>query len=671
MSRGQLIELKNQILKARQAYYYTAQPRLSDAAYDALEEQLRALAPDDPLLQQVGAPLPPDSILTKARHAIPMGSQNKVNTKEEFTAWYLKSAAGGAVHASLKGDGASAAAYYEAGQLKRVISRGDGVEGEDISANAAKFKGLPLWAQDSQGGLFSGAVRVEVILTVEDWALVDPERSKNPRNAGNGIMGRKTGEQAELLSSFAFDLDELTVEGRRVFATEQAKLERLQELGFQVIEHRLCQSPEQGIAYFTEVTQTRDELPFWIDGVVFKVNDLRAQEALGSTGNRPKGQVAWKFDSKGAETTLRSYSVSVGHTGALIPTAQLAPVEIGGTTVSSALLNNWDEIERLGVAVGDRVWVIKANDIIPKIVGVREHAAGRQTIEVPKVCPACSTLVRRRLNIGGSEGVIIECPSDDCPAKAIGKLKRWIHNLDIQGIGDSVRLALVDQLGMEDASGLYSLRDNPERLAQLVINPEKDLKLGEKRATTILQQIEKTRRLTLVQFLGSLGIERLASRRVELILQQARGELDTLADWQSGKLRDPDFAARVGVPSLGALIQDSLDAQAGVIARLLSAGVEITGSGVAEPAANAAQGLKTLCISGKLPSGKKKGDYAEPLEAIGYRLVDTVTKGLDILVVGDPDSSSGKAEKARKLGVRVLPEADLIAMLAPPVSSSL
>lgn len=654
--------LRSRILKAKQAYYFGGTPLMSDAEYDALEDELRELSPNDEVLTMVGAPIPPDSILVKAKHGIPMGSQSKVNTPAEFASWYEKSAAGGAVHASIKGDGASAAAYFENGRLVQAISRGDGFEGEDITANAAKFKGLPMFAVDAQGRPFSGAVRFEAILTVEDWATVDPEKSKNPRNAGSGIMGRKNGAQSALLSCFAFDIDEQHGDERVRFDTESGKIARLRELGFQVISERLCDTAEEAIAYYEEITRTRDELPIWIDGVVFKVNDLERQRALGVTANRPKGQIAWKFDSKGAETTLLAYSLSIGHTGAIIPTAHLAPVEIGGTTVSNALLNNWDEIARLDVAVGDRVWLIKANDIIPKIVAVRERPPHRVAIPEPIACPACDSPIRRRLNTGGEAGAVLECSGDECPARAIGKLKRWIRTLDLQGIGDSVRLALVEQFGIEDVAALYTLRDDPARLASLVINPEKGLKLGEKRAQTILDGIEKTRHLTLVQLLGSLGIKSLGRRRVEMIISAAGEQLSTLDDWRSGKLRDPDFAAAVGVPGLGAAISDSFDAFLPVIDGLLKAGVVITGSGVLPLAETPSAGK--VCISGKLPSGKKKADYQGPLEERGFELVDKVTKETSYLVLADPGSASAKAQKAAKLGVAVISEEQLAEIIS-------
>jgi DNA ligase (NAD+) len=561
------------------------------------------------------------------------------------------------VHASLKGDGASAAAYYRDGRLMQAISRGDGVIGEDITANAMRFKGLPAWAG------FTGAVRFEVILTLEDWARVDPSRSKNPRNAGSGIMGRKNGHQSDHLTAFAFDIDE-SRDGQPVaFATESDKIERLVSLGFRVMPGQRCVDADQAVEWFRGIASQRDRLDFWIDGVVMKLEDIARQDSLGVTAGRPKGQVAWKFDSAGAETVLEEVVISGGHTGALIPTAQLRPVEIGGTTVSSASLANFDEIERLDVAIGDSVWLIKANDIIPKIIRVTDRPIGRRPIEVPSRCPFCAGEVGRRRTTSGESGVILECRNPACDRKSSGKISRWIASLDIQGIGDSVLEAMLDRFGIEDAAGLYALRDRGAELAELIINTDKSIRLGEKRAQAILDAIEATRSLSLARFLGSLGIDHLGIRRVELIIDAAGGALDTLDDWRSGRLRDPALAEQAGVPNLGGPIQDGIDAMGAVIDRMLANGVEILPPQRDLPVNGEPAGI-SVCISGKLPSGRHKADYAAPLMAAGMRLVDTVTRELDLLVLADPASTSGKAEKARKLGIAVISEEALQARLA-------
>ena len=649
--------LRNLILKAKHAYYYSNEPVVTDAEYDALEDELRLLAPDDPVLALVGSPVPTDTMLTKARHSIPMGSQSKINSAEEFGAWFAKNDVK-AVHASLKADGASAAAYYRNGQLVQAISRGDGTMGEDITANALRFKGLPAWVGTGDMG-FSGAVRFEVILTVEDWTKIDPSRSKNPRNAGTGIMGRKNGHQSDCLTIFAFDLDEM-IDGRSVeFSTEAAKATRLLELGFNIIPYAIYDTSAGAIGYFHNIAQSRNELPLWIDGVVMKVDDIVRQRELGVTSGRPKGQIAWKFDSSGAESVLEGVVVSGGHTGGLYPTAQLRPVEIGGTTVSNASLANYDEIERLGVAIGDSVWVVKANDIIPKIIRVTQRAPDRQLILMPTACPFCGGEVGRRQISSGADGVIIECRNAECPKKSTGKIRRWIASLDILGIGDTVLEAMVERFELEDAGDLYTLHERAEELAQLVINKDRDLKLGEKRAASILAEIESTRSQTLSQFLGSLGLEYLGKRRVELMITSAEGDLGSLDSWRSGLLRDATIATKAGVPNIGGQIQDGIDAMAQVIEKLIAAGVTVEShelSGViAEKALE-----KTVCISGKLHSGHHKSHYEAPLKAVGYLLVDEVAKGLNFLVLADAGSTSSKSEKARKLGIPVISEEQLL-----------
>jgi DNA ligase (NAD+) len=651
-------ELRNLIIKAKHAYYYSGDPIMEDLEYDALEDELRLLSPEDDVFKIVGAQVPQETMLTKAKHSIPMGSQSKVNSVAEFESWCEKNEVS-EIHASIKGDGASAAAYYANGRLVQAISRGDGFIGEDITANALRFKGLPAWVE-TNGTPFNGAVRFEVILTVADWAKIDPAKSKNPRNAGTGIMGRKNGQQSDCLTIFAFDLDEST-NGKPVeFKTEKDKTQRLLELGFNVMPDVQCANVQEAVAYFHEIARTRADLPIWIDGVVLKINDIQRQQELGISGGRPKGQIAWKFDSVGAETVLEGVVVSGGHTGGLYPTAQLRPVEIGGTTVSNASLANYDEIERLDVAIGDSVWVVKANDIIPKIVRVTQRGAKRTSILQPTACPFCGGVVGRRVNVAGDTGVIIECQNPNCEKKSTGKIRRWIASVDILGIGDVVLEAMVEQLNLSDAADLYTLRARFDELTDLMLNAERDMRLGDKRSASILDAIEGRRELTLNQFLGSLGLDHLGKRRVEIMIKAANGELDQLGAWRSGMLRNLDFAAQVGVPGIGGEIQDGIDAMSVVIDKLLTNGVVILEKQL-QSAAH--ENLQTICISGKLHSGKKKADYEESLKNVGYALLDEVSKGLNFLVVADPDSTSSKAEKARKLGIQIISEDQLIELI--------
>ena len=309
------------------------------------------------------------------------------------------------------------------------------------------------------------------------------------------------------------------------------------------------------------------------------------------------------------------------------------------------------------------MWVVKANDIIPKIVRVTDRPAHRRAILAPVACPFCGGAVGRRRTTGGGDGVMIVCQNALCEKKSTGKIRRWIASVDILGIGDGVLEALLDRFALEDAAGLYTLRAHADALPDLIINAERDIRLGRRRAQSILDAIDATRTLTLTQFLGSLGLDHLGKRRVELMITAAGGGLNTLDDWQCGRLRDPGFAAQAGVPSIGGAIQHGIDSMAQVIDRLLAAGVTVLPpqDDLATPAeGGTAVPTQSVCISGKLPSGRKKADYAEPLRAAGYALVDDVSKGLSFLVLAEPDSSSSKAEKARRLGVAVISEEALI-----------
>jgi DNA ligase (NAD+) len=664
-------DLERRILAARHAYYNGRDSGLTDHEFDAHENDLRRIAPEHPLLQAVGAPVP---VLTKVKHKIHMGSQLKLNTIPEFEDWFDDLGRPETL-CTLKLDGFSLALYYVDGILTQAVTRGDGVEGEDITANAVRFKGVPVRLNN-----FTGAVRGEGVMVNDDWLAIDPDKESNPRNLAAGIARRKDGTDAERITFYAFDLTNESNPNHLSCRTELGKLNLLKQLEFNVPGSDLLAEAEAIIGYYNLIAEGRSKLPYWIDGVILKVNDCKKQLALGFRDNRPKGQVAWKFEAEEATSTLRGVTITVGHTGKIIPTAMLDPVQIGGTTVSNALLCNWDEIRRLGLKIGDVVRVIKAGDIIPKIIG---HSAlnlaslERQEIPEPYECPVCEFGVGHQFNTDGSDTADLYCLSPDCPAKSKGKIKRWVKSLDIQGIGDEVLEAMTAGPApmVKTVADLYKIAAVP--LSNLMINGKK---VGTKRAANIMLQINKTRQLTIEQFLGSLGIKHLGKRRVHLIIEAAEKFNEThqqgygvpfhdFTDVQTWLRTDMDvlilYASVLGIPGIAADIRSDLEAKRPLIKELLQY-IQIIKPKATPPKADSAAARgplsdRSFCLTGTLSKPRKEVQQA--IEAAGGTVKDDVRKGLNYLVVGLNSSQSSKSLKAVKLGVKVIGEKELNEMI--------
>jgi DNA ligase (NAD+) len=635
-----LDEIRNLILRAKQCYYYGNSPIMSDSEFDMLEKKLRVMSPNDPILSMVGAPVPPDNILAKAKHSMPMGSQNKVNSKDEFMIWVAKYCYGQKIHCSLKADGGSAAAYYKHGKLVQAISRGDGDEGEDITANAMKFKGLPA----SIAG-FNGSIRFEVALTADDYKIVHPEQKTHPRNIGNGIMGRKDGTQSEYLSVFAFDM----VDDDCVYETEEEKSRALEQMGVQVITWFIFNDGHEVCEWYNNVMANRNTLPLRIDGVVLKCNSLDVQDKFGVSDGRPKAQVAWKPENEYYTTTLMDVTIDVGHTGAINPVAKLKPIEIDGAIVTNASLCNYDEIKRLDIAIGDDVLVYKANLIIPKLAGVSKKAKDRILIKEPTSCPVCGGNIGRNTNTDGSNGAVTICLNPDCEAKSVGKIKRWIDSLDIKNIGDTVLEAMVSELNLKDAADLYTV--TVDQLQKLTVG---NGILGTKRAESIIAEINKTRKLTIDQFIGSLGIKFLGKRKVEIIRNIAAGlieHLDTIDEWLDGRLIS--YKAQLGIVNTAKDIQDDIKKSEWLIKKLLQNGVEVI-KPVKPKQEKVMSGGKfngwVACFTGiRMVAGE-----AAAFAAGGGIEKSSVTKEVTHLVCKDVTLTSNKIKKAKESGVKII-----------------
>jgi DNA ligase (NAD+) len=670
----QINELVDLLVKADIEYYRNGtNSSLSDAQYDALKNQLRESSPDHQYLSQVGLPVAYlNASRKKVRHNIPMGSlDNTDNGIAGFEPWLknlFDQAALPPIMASLKMDGSSICATYENGKLVRVATRGNGEYGEDVTSNGALFKGLPVILPEPWCDTLNIDVRGEAVLYKEDFLKVceeegipEEERS-NPRNVGNGIVNREDGTNSNLIHFVAFNVEGLPVE------SEQDKFELLRKLGFGVVEHRLCDTPEDFLAYYHECLARRQDLPFEIDGIVVCVNKVEQQLQFVTpdikSRLRPKYARAVKFPHLSNNTKLVGCTITVGHTGAIIPTAVVETVRVGGVNVSNVLLNNWDEIDRLGICIGDTVEVILSGDIIPKIIRLVEKGIKREPIAEPTACPCCGSSTTRVLR--GKPGAVTFCTNAKCDQVIVGKIKHWIGSskkgVGILGFGDKTIEAMTtgyahspEEWLVNDPADLYCL--TVEQLADLdLVTDGKIIRVGESRAQMIYDNIQAKRELPLHVFLGALGIELLGSRRVLIMQKEAKGRLDRLKDWL-----DIGLLETIDLPGFGEAIREAVIAgiedNRALIQKLLSNGVTIVeakskqGDSTAPSVTTGSTDKPFAGISFCLTGTRK---FITEIEALGGEVKSGVSKGLTFLVQADPLSTSTKTQKAEKYGTKII-----------------
>lgn len=664
-----LDELRFLIDKADSAYYRPGlESFIPDSVYDDAKNRLKSEAPDDERNTRVGVPYSPEELRTKVKHSIPMGSLDNTDDGilgyDKWIGDMAKAIFSSSMDtdkieilASLKIDGGSIRARYEKGKLVVVATRGNGEVGENITANGINFQNLPLELPEP----ITCDVRGEAILYVEDFRkLVEAEYGKpfneipvketsNPRNVGNGILGRDNGKDSSLVRFLTFNI----VTEDRDYSSEREKFEHMRQLGFQPVPHKLCKGIDEVRSFYDSSASGRDNLPFEIDGVVVVVNDIDYQNSFVTddikTRLRPKYARAIKFPHRAAVTTLESVDLSVGHTGAIIPTAVLEEVRIGGVNVEHALLNNWDEINRLGIGVGDEVEVILAGDIIPKVIRCVKKASKGNTVPEPTHCPSCGKETTRELR--GKEGAVTYCSDPaNCPSALLAKVDHWIggskKGVGILGVGDTILKALWEQGIVKDPSDLYLLT------ADMLKDIELDGggRIGESRAKMIVGNIQDKRELPLHTFLGSLGIELLGRRRVQILQKSAGGQLDTLDDWL-----DTERMKTIKIEGLGDTIRQAIisgiETNRDLIKRFLDKGVVVgepkQEQGQSEvPSALPFDGLN-FCLTGTR-------ECQDDIERLGGTLKSGVSKKLDFLVQKDPTSSSNKTIKAEEYGVRII-----------------
>lgn len=635
-------ELEALIRKARSDYYESSESAVEDAIYDLWEDELRLKDPTNPILSEVGST---DNVLAKTKHSIAMGSLNKAMNRFELQDWFSKH--NRPVFITYKMDGGSVSLEYNDGLLVKAITRGDGEVGEDITHNAVRFSIPPLVKID--GKKFNGFIRGEIILSDDGWKAVDPDLTSNPRNLAIGLSKRKSDtEDAKHLTVFAFR--GYYSNGLEIASTEMEMHGKLTASGFSTPPFFAASTADDIWTVVEGVEKIRSSIPYWIDGMVVSANDISYQKQFEDK-RKPDWAVAVKFSPRTYNTVLRSVSFQVGHTGKIVPVGRFDTVVIDGTNVSSALLCNWDIIASLGIAIGDTVEIYKAGDIIPRVLRVIHRPDNRVIIEEPLVCPICGEPVSRKMNGSGYQSADIFCNNENCSSKTIGKIMRYIHSLDIKELGRGVVESLITAGVVNDISSLYDL--TVDSIKNVVTDGGK--KIGSSTGKKIVENVSAKKSLTIPQLLGSIGVDGLGKGRVENIMEACPEVFDTLQDWFTGKLFNSGIAAVAGVPTTGEGIQSGILSKQKLIESIISKGVEIVAP------LKKKEGAKTFSITGTLSKGRK--EIAADIEAAGHIFDGGVFSGLDYLVMEDGNSDSGKAVKARGMGIKTISETELYQIL--------
>ncbi len=659
-----LNHIRSMLDRADSLYYRGDAAELSDAEYDSIKNQLRLLDPNDVRLTRVGAQYSPDEIGEKVEHTIPMGSlDNTDNGILGYEKWYRSTCAklGVAdidIMVSLKMDGSSIRARYEKGELVVVATRGNGEVGDNVTANAINFAGLPTTLPVP----ITCDVRGETMLYIADFKKIcedehgvpfdDIEKTliSNPRNVGNGIVAREDGFNSKYIRFVPFNI----VTEDKEFETEFDKIEFLKELSFNPIECHKCSNLDELYALYNKIVSDRDKLPFEIDGIVVVTASIEYQNRFItkdiSSRLRPKHSRAIKLPHKSAQTKITGVTITVGHTGAIIPTAIVEEVRIGGTNVSNALLNNWDEISRLDVAIGDTVEVVLAGDLIPKIIRKIDSDVDTTRIIEPSFCPSCGSRTTRTLR--GNNGAVTYCSQPkDCPSVRIGKIDHWIGSsktgVGILAIGDATLKALVCSDLVADPADLYKLK--VDDIKDLILDG--NIKVGQSRAETIIENINGKRCLDLHIFLGSLGIELLGRKRAKLLIIDNGDNLSSIDKW----LDINHLTKTIGDDSITMnSVINGISDNAWLIRKLLDNGVTIKGNQENSANGDSQDNVNDKPFAGLsfCFTGTREG--VDEVESLGGIIKSGISRNLTFLVQKDALSTSKKTQLADSYGTKVI-----------------
>lgn len=657
-------KLRREIRHNEYLYYVLDAPEITDAEYDRMMVRLRELEarypdsiPADSPTQRVGGRA--SSQFTEVRHLEPLLSLGNVFSAEELRAFDERVRSGLPAGSKVeyvmepKIDGLACSLIYENGKLVRAATRGDGVVGENVTANVRTIRSIPLTLKVPDGEAVPELldVRGEVYMPRQAFMRLNEQRAErgesefaNPRNAAAGSL-RQLDPQVTASRSLSFFAYYLVGEGAQPKHSESLAL--LARYGFKVSEnYKVVENIDEAIKYIGDFNELRQGLSYDTDGAVIKVNDVYQQRILGATGKDPRWATAYKYPPEQAETTLEDIDWRVGRTGVLTPTAVLTPVKLSGSVISRATLHNEDFIRAKDIRIGDRVVINKAGEIIPEVLRVvaEKRTGDEKEVEIPNVCPECGWRVERQ-----GEEAAIRCTNPHCPALGREGLIHFVSRdaMNIDGCGPSVINALLDAGLVRDAADLYSLRKDD--LLKLE-------RMGEKSADNLLAALAESKKNELDKLLFALGIRHVGAK-VARILATEFGSMEKLQQAQPEELAQiRDIGDKIAESAVTWL---NVPANIDLVERLAAAGLTMTFTPPASQEDNPFFG-KTLVFTGTMPT-LGRAEAKTMAQDVGAKVSGSVSKKTDYVIAGAEAGS--KLEKAQQLGVTVIDEAEFLRLL--------
>lgn len=603
--------------KADHLYYQEGESGLTDRQYDEIKDEFLARFPEHEYASQIGSEVVQPNFQVFP-HAIKMGSQSKVNTPQELIDWHNKQQEKLdkkiSYIVSEKLDGFSLSLKYEKGNLVQALTRGNGLEGEDVTENVKKMKKVLLKLKQPVSGYFRG----EAIIFIEDFNENFAEKA-NPRNAAAGTVRRIDGERCEYITFLSYDclLD------NKQFDTEVEKMKFIESCGLTTPNYEQCADVNDVITVWQNYEKgKREQSLYEMDGLVVTINDIQSQDLLGIINQKPRYSRAFKFTAQVAETVIEQVSWFVGRTGRITPVAQVKPIKLSGVTISNVTLHNLSEIRRLRIKQGSQVLIKRAGDVIPKI----EEVIGNEgsELKIPQECPSCS-------NKTTEEDIFLWCKNSACPAQNYETLLYWVKSLEIKGFGDELVFRLVEAGLVKEPADFYEL--SKEQISSLD-------RQGEKSSAKVLEALHKKKELTLPEFIKGLGISSISEKTTEVI----QSKFHSLEDMQ--KASEEELSLIHGIGSIVAKnFKQGLEDRKTIIQNLL----KHVSLKKYEPVSGGILEGKSFCFT---------GIRDKAIEALivknGGKIASGVSKTLTYLIAKDIEETSSKLTKAKELNVPII-----------------